>query len=104
MAFISVSNILRLLDTSTKIDFSITACRFVKYIFLVSQTILAIVKAIRLFSAEDKFYVCMHVCKSARNSHWQVLCRIVVVKNRLYIHKKNAIGCYFYKVIIQRPL
>ena len=57
---ISVSDLLRMLFLSVKIDFSISTCRFNKYKF-VSQTILAIVKARRLFSTESTFYVCMYV-------------------------------------------
>ena len=52
---ISVSNILRMLVTSTKIHFWVAMCRFIKYIFLIGRTMLAIVKAIRLFSMENKF-------------------------------------------------
>ena len=50
---IFVRNILRMLVTSAKIDFSVTTCRFIKYIFLISRTALAIVKVIRL-------YVCIY--------------------------------------------
>ena len=51
----SVSNILRMFVTSTEIDFSIITCRFINF-FFVSGTMLAILKVIRLFSTENKFY------------------------------------------------
>ena len=54
---IFVSNILRMLVTSAKIDFSVTTCRFIKYIFLISRTALAIVKVIRLYVIYESIFL-----------------------------------------------
>ena len=60
-----------MLVASIKIDFSVTTCRFLN-VFFISLTILTIVKAIRSFSTENKFYVLCKKIKRQQGIHKSV--------------------------------